>query len=48
MNSIVLAFHAVFPLLAFMVIGYLLGVIGLFKKSTADGINALVFKVFLP
>ncbi|MBQ1368698.1 MAG: AEC family transporter [Firmicutes bacterium] len=48
MNSIVLAFNAVFPLLAFMVIGYLLGVIGLFKKSTADGINALVFKVFLP
>ena len=43
MNSIVLAFNAVFPLLAFMVIGYLLGVIGLFKKSTADGFNALVF-----
>ena len=48
MNSIVLAFNAVFPLLAFMSIGYFLAYIKLFKKSTADGMNALVFKVFLP
>ena len=48
MNSIILAFNAVFPLLAFMAIGYFLAYIKLFKKSTADGLNALVFKVFLP
>ncbi|MBO4887476.1 MAG: AEC family transporter [Firmicutes bacterium] len=48
MNWIVLAFNAVFPLLAFMAIGYFLAYIKLFKKSTADGMNALVFKVFLP
>ena len=44
----ILAFNAVFPLLAFMALGYFLGRIKLLNKQTASGMNKLVFKVFLP
>ncbi|MBQ4505859.1 MAG: AEC family transporter [Firmicutes bacterium] len=48
MDSMRLAFNAVFPLLAFMVIGYFLRSIKLLDEKTAAGLNKLVFKVFLP
>ena len=48
MNSIILAFNAVFPLLAFMLLGYFLRSIKLLGENTASGMNKLVFKVFLP
>ena len=48
MNSMGLAFNAVFPLLAFMVLGYFLGRIRLLDEKTASGMNKLGFKVFLP
>ena len=48
MNSVILAFNAVFPLLAFMVIGYCLRRAGLLDAVTAAGVNKLVFRVFLP
>ena len=48
MRSMILAFNAVFPLLAFMMTGYFLRRLGLLDKATASGMNKLVFKVFLP
>ena len=48
MSYMSLAFNAVFPLLAFMVIGFFLRRTGLLDKKTAAGVNKLVFKVFLP
>ena len=48
MNSMTLAFNAVFPLLAFMVLGYFLGYIKLLDSKTASVMNILVFRVFLP
>ncbi len=48
MDSMILAFKAVFPLLAFMAIGAFLGRIKLLNKETASGMNKLVFKLFLP
>ena len=44
----ILAFNAVFPLLAFMLLGFFLRSIKLLDEKTASGINKLVFKVFLP
>ncbi len=48
MNSMKLAFNAVFPLLAFMMTGYFLRKKSLLDKPTAAGMNKLVFRVFLP
>jgi predicted permease len=48
MNSIVLSFNAVFPLLGFMLTGYALRRLGLLDENTASGLSKLVFKVFLP
>ena len=48
MTAITLSFNAIFPLLAFMVTGYVLKKRGFFKGNAADEINKLVFKVFLP
>ena len=48
MNFMSLAFNAVFPLLAFMVIGFFLRRIKLLDKKTSSGLNKLVFKCFLP
>ena len=43
-----LAFNAVFPLLAFMLVGAGLRRAGMLDEKTSAGINKLVFKVFLP
>ena len=43
-----LSFNAVFPLLAYMLIGLFLRRVGLLDKKTASGMNKLVFRVFLP
>ena len=43
-----LAFNAVFPLLAFMLVGAGLRRAGMLDEKTSSGINKLVFKVFLP
>lgn len=48
MQAITLSFNAIFPLLAFMVIGYFLKNRGFFNGNAASEINKLVFKVFLP
>ena len=48
MNFMLLAFNAVFPLLAFMMTGFFLRKVKLLDKKTASGMNKLVFKVFLP
>ena len=48
MNAITLSFNAVFPLLAYMVLGFALRRVGLLSEQTAAGLNKLVFKVFLP
>lgn len=48
MSAISLSFNAIFPLLAFMVTGYCLKKKGFFNGNTANEINKLVFKVFLP
>ena len=43
-----LSFQAVFPLLAYMLIGLFLRKISLLDEKTASGMNKLVFRVFLP
>ena len=48
MSSMKLAFNAVFPLLAFMVVGAGLRRAGMLDDKTSAGLNKLVFKVFLP
>ena len=48
MSSMKLAFNAVFPLLAFMVVGAGLRRAGMLDEKTSAGLNKLVFKVFLP
>ena len=48
MQTVVLAFNAVFPLLAFMMTGFFLKRKGFFKGNSTDELNKLVFKVFLP
>ena len=48
MNAMTLAFSAVFPLLAFMLLGFFLRRAGLLDHGTAAGLNRLVFRVFLP
>lgn len=48
METMILAFNAVFPLLAFMMVGYFLGRIKLLNDKTAAGLNKLVFNVLLP
>lgn len=48
MNNFVLAFKVVFPLFASMMLGYIVKELDIVKKPTIEGINKLVFKVFLP
>ena len=43
-----LSFQAVFPLLAFMLLGLFLRRENLLDERTASGLNKLVFRVFLP
>ena len=43
-----LSFQAVFPLLAFMLLGLFLRRVNLLDERTASGLNKLVFRVFLP
>lgn len=43
-----LAFNAVFPLLAFMLLGYFLRRVKLLDEATAAGLNRLMFRVCLP
>ncbi len=48
MNAIIRAFNAIFPILAYMALGYFLKKRGFLKGSSASEINKLVFRVFLP
>lgn len=48
MQAMILSFNAIFPLLAFMMLGYFLGRIKLIDQNAAAGINKLVFNVLLP
>jgi len=48
MKAMVLSFNAIFPLLAFMMLGFFLKRIKLIDSSAAAGINKLVFNVLLP
>ncbi len=48
MESLRLSFEAVMPIFLLMLLGYLLKGIALVPKACFDGMNKLVFKVFLP
>ncbi len=48
MESIVLSFEAVMPIFLLMLLGYFIKRIGIVDKKCFDGINKLVFNVFLP
>ncbi|MGL4485238.1 MAG: AEC family transporter [Anaerovoracaceae bacterium] len=48
MNSLTLAFSAVFPLLIMLSVGLTLRLLGIIKEKMIEPINALCFKVFLP
>lgn len=48
MKAMILSFNAIFPLLAFMMLGFFLGRIKLIDQNAAAGINKLVFNVMLP
>ena len=48
MQSMILSFNAIFPLLAFMMLGFFIGRIKLIDQDAAAGINKLVFNVLLP
>lgn len=48
MQVIAASFAAVFPLLCFMLAGGLLGRTPILSRSTADALNIMVFRVFLP
>ena len=48
MEAMILSFNAIFPLLAFMMLGYFLGRVKLIDQNAAAGINKLVFNVLLP
>ena len=48
MTSMILSFNAIFPLLAFMLLGYCLRRVGLIDRETTPGLNKLVFNVLLP
>lgn len=48
MQTAISAFRAVFPLLAYMVLGKTVSVAGLLSDEVSQGITKLVFNVFLP
>ncbi|MBR4578883.1 MAG: AEC family transporter [Oscillospiraceae bacterium] len=48
MNPMALAFNAVFPLLAFMLLGLALGRRNILDRATTTGINRLMFRLCLP
>lgn len=48
MKSLQISFEAVAPLFLMMVTGYILNVLGIVRKVVWDGINKLIFRVFLP
>lgn len=48
MESLILSFESVMPIFILMVLGYVLKSINIADKKTFDGINKLVFNIFLP
>ena len=48
MDSLILSTNAIAPIFLMMLVGYVIKQTGLASKSTLDGINKLVFKIFLP
>lgn len=48
MESLVFALSAITPIVLFVLLGYMLKRIGLFKKDFSVAVNKLVFTVFLP
>ena len=48
MESLILSTNAIAPIFLMMLVGYVIKRTGLASKATLDGINKLVFKVFLP
>jgi len=48
MNSMYVAFSAVFPILLYISIGYFLKTVKLLEENSLSKINILVFKLFLP
>lgn len=48
MESLILSFESIMPIFILMLLGYVLKNLHIADKKTFDGINKLVFKVFLP
>ena len=48
MHVITASFSAVFPLMCFMLTGWILGRAGILTGKAADSVNNMVFRVFLP
>lgn len=48
MESLILSTNAIVPIFIMMLVGYVIKRSGLATKSVLDGMNSLVFKVFLP
>ena len=48
MSTVILSFQAIFPLMAYMALGFFLNKKGFFPDRVPQAINKLVFKVFLP
>ncbi len=48
MNTVILSFQAIFPLMAYMALGYFLNKRGYFPERVPQAINKIVFKILLP
>ena len=48
MDNLILAFTVVFPLLAYLTLGYFLRRRGLWSEATVRQMNGICFKLFLP
>ena len=48
MENLIVSLNVVFPLFAMMAVGFLLHHIGILDDHTADKMNKVAFKVFLP
>lgn len=48
MESLKLSFEAIMPIFLLMLLGYILKLLNVASKPVFDGINKLIFKVFLP